>query len=140
MVERNTLDTVRGRVGPLVTATGLAMVAIAYLGYSAEDHPQAAAPPRPSVTVTATAKPSKHAHPAGSLPAPNPRQTSDGGVVAASAPKAGTGRGPTSRPSAPTPSGPAPSPPAASQPAAAFCTIGVTVLVLNACLNLGGNR
>ena len=136
------LDTARARVGPLVLGVGMAMIAVAFVGYGADhDQPEAAAPASPPSATSSSppsatkSKPARQNHAART----DPGRGSDGGrVAAAGAPKTSTGGGASPRrPSTIEPSGPKPSPPTASPPVTTSCDVGVTVLVLNACLNLG---
>jgi hypothetical protein len=135
------------RVGPRVVGVGLAIVAVAYIGYDTDrPHPQAAAPYRPPSAVPSSPgtkpKPAKTT-PRRGVPKTKPRRAADDvRVVAVAVSKTHSGGGTTSRrPSTVTPSGPKPRPPATPQPptrAVARCDVGLTVLVLNACLRLGG--
>jgi hypothetical protein len=138
----------RSRVGPRVVGVGLAIVAIAYIGYDTDRlHPQAAAPHPPLAAPSSPGtkpKPAK-ATPRHGEPKTKPRHAPDGArVVAVAASKTHSGGGTTPRrPSTVTPSGPKPRPPTAPQPPTrevARCDVGLTVLVLNACLKLGVPR
>jgi hypothetical protein len=137
------LDTARARVGPLVLGIGMAMIAVAFVGYGADHQPEAASPPRPpSVTSSSPPPAAKHAKPAqrNRAASTNRGRGSDGGhVAAAGAPKTSTGGGSFPRqPSTIAPSGPTPSPPATSPPVTTSCDVGLSLLALNACLKLGG--
>ena len=135
---------VRSDVGPRVVGIGMAIVAVAYVGYSADHRSEqsAAAPRTPASSAPpATAKPKKPTRPSHSPSAPRAkphRVPNTGRVVVAARSTTGSGGGTSPRrPHAPAPSGPAPHPPAAPPPSVRSCDVGVTALALKACLNLG---
>jgi len=134
----------RSHAGPRVVGVGMALVVIAYLGYNAGDyHPQATAPPRPPSPAPSSpsAKPPKTIRPSSPVKPKPHRAADDSRVVAVAAPKArGGGRTAPRHPRPIAPSGPKPRPPAVAPPVTTSCQVGVTVLVLNACLNLGADR
>jgi hypothetical protein len=131
------------RVSFAAGAAGVVLVAsvltstIAGLQAQRDHYRTEASKPRQTVTRTAPPASSTPAKPARShTSAPVPRVEPTGGnVIAASAPQTG-GSSTTQRPGPGAPSGPVPKPPAATS----SCDVGLTALVLNACVNLGGTR
>jgi hypothetical protein len=121
----------------LVVGVSLAASAISGLMHDRDRYRAEASKPRQTVTRTAPPASSTPAKPARShTSAPVPRVEPTGGnVIAASAPQTG-GSSTAQRPGPGAPSGPVPKPPAATS----SCDVGLTALVLNACVNLGGTR